>query len=113
MQHDEQLLFPLCCLQYANDDASHSLSYISTLPCHTLLDMNVPHVTLHSHDDIAIDMPWYEHFELPPIVACNMLNNCSFPCIACNNDACHVVTNSMNNCSFPMFVDNKDKTLNM
>src|SRR3954447_1884682 len=50
------------------------------------------------------------------IVACSMLNNCSFPCIACSNDdneAYYVVTNLKNNCSFPMFVDNNDKTLNM
>src|SRR3954469_9800735 len=50
------------------------------------------------------------------MVACHMMNNCSFPCIACSdadNDACHVVTNLKNNCSFPIFVDNNDKTLNM
>src|SRR3954464_7068244 len=45
-----------------------------------------------------------------------MLNNCSFPCIACNDDdngPGHVVTNSMNNCSFSMCGDDNDKTLNM
>jgi hypothetical protein len=43
-----------------------------------------------------------------------MLNNCSFPCIACNDDNdTLVVTTLPNNCSFPRFVDNKDKILNM
>jgi hypothetical protein len=56
-----------------------------------------------------VDMMIHECFTLSPI-ACNMLNNCSFPCIACNddNDAC-VVTTLSNNFSFPRFVDNKDK----
>jgi hypothetical protein len=62
---------------------------------------------------VDMNMLSYECFTLSPI-ACNMLNNCSFPCIACNddNDAC-VVTTLPNNCSFPRFVDNKDKILNM
>src|SRR3954467_15487808 len=49
--------FPCVACNTENDDASHSLAYNPTLRCHTLLDMHVPHVTLHSHDDIAIYMP--------------------------------------------------------
>jgi hypothetical protein len=62
---------------------------------------------------VDMNMLSYECFTLSPN-ACNMLNNCSFPCIACNddNDAC-VVTTLSNNCSFPRFVDNKDRILNM
>ena len=98
-------------------DGAHAMSYVSyTLPCDALLDINVAHVELHSHDENAIAMPCSNNFEISPIVACNMKNNCSFPCIACNEvekDAYYVVTNLKNNCSFPMFVDNNDKTLNM
>jgi hypothetical protein len=44
-----------------------------------------------------MNMLSYECFTLSPI-ACNMLNNCSFPYIACNddNDACVVATLSNN-----------------
>jgi hypothetical protein len=62
---------------------------------------------------VDMNMLSYECFTLSPI-ACNMLNNCSFPCIACNdeNDS-FVVTTLPNNCSFPRFVNNKDIILNM
>jgi hypothetical protein len=62
---------------------------------------------------VNMNMLSYECFTLSPI-ACDRLNNCSFPCIACNddNDVC-VVTTLPNNCSFPRFVDNKDKIMNM
>jgi hypothetical protein len=60
---------------------------------------------------IPMKMLSYECFKLSAI-ACNMLNNCSFPYIACNDDNdTLVVTTSSNNCSFPRFVDNKDKIL--
>src|SRR5215212_8598114 len=61
----------------------------------------------------TLTMPCYECFDFYPI-ACNMSNNFSFPCIACNvdNDAC-VVTTLPNNFSFPRFVDNNDEILNM
>jgi hypothetical protein len=95
-----------------DSDDPHAMSYASfTFSCDALLEPNVEHVESFAYDDN--DMPSYECFTFPPI-ACNMLNNCSFPCIACNdeNDAC-VVTTLSNNCSFPRFVDNKDKILNM
>jgi len=65
-------------------------------------------------DDAMIPLVDMKNDELHPI-ACNMLNNCSFPCIARNddNDDCYVVTTLSNNCSFPRFVDNNVKTLNM
>jgi hypothetical protein len=62
---------------------------------------------------IPMKMLSYECFKLSPI-ACNMLNNCSFPYIACNDDNdTLVVTTLLNNCSFPRFVNNKDKILKM
>jgi hypothetical protein len=62
---------------------------------------------------VDMNMLSYESFTLSPI-ACDMLNNCSFPCIACNDDNdTLVVTTLPNNCSFPRFVDNQDKILNM
>jgi hypothetical protein len=62
---------------------------------------------------VDMNMLSYECFTLAPI-ACNMLNNCSFPCIACNDDNdTLVVTTLPNNCSFPRFVYNKDKIVNM
>jgi hypothetical protein len=62
---------------------------------------------------IPMKMLSYECFTLSPM-ACNMLNNCSFPYIACNDDNdTLVVTTLLNNCSFPRFVDNKDKIVNM
>jgi hypothetical protein len=81
---------------------SHVRSYPSfTFPCDALHETNVEHVESFEYDDNDMNMPSYECFTLPPI-ACNMLNNCSFPCIACtdDNDAC-VVTTLSNNCSFP------------
>jgi hypothetical protein len=62
---------------------------------------------------VDMNMLSYECFTLSPI-ACNMLNNCYFPCIACNDDNDNfVVTTLPNNCSFPRFVNNKDKIVNM
>jgi hypothetical protein len=62
---------------------------------------------------VDMNMLSYECFNLSPI-ACNMLNNCSFPCIACNDDNdTFVVTTLPNNCSFHRFVDNKYRILNM
>jgi hypothetical protein len=62
---------------------------------------------------VDMTMLRYECFTLSPI-ACNMLNNCSFPCIACHDDNdTFIVTTLPNNCSFPRFVDNKDRILNM
>jgi hypothetical protein len=62
---------------------------------------------------VDMNMLSYEYFTLSSI-ACNMLNNCSFPCIACNDDNDTLfVTTLPNNCSFPRFVDNKDKIVNM
>src|SRR3954451_5672625 len=62
------------------------MSYDSfTFPCDTCDDMlqnKVKHVVFHPCIDIAI--PCYENFEIPPMVPCNMMNNCSFPCVACN-----------------------------
>jgi hypothetical protein len=103
----------ICECSYDIDD-SHGMSYASfTFPCDVLLQNIIEHANLPSCDDNDMNMSSYECFTFPPI-ACNMLNNCSFPCIACNddNDAC-VVTTLSNNCSFHRFVDNKDKILNM
>jgi hypothetical protein len=62
---------------------------------------------------VDMNMLSCECFTLSPI-ACNMLNNCSFPCIACNDDNDTFVVKTLpNNCSFPRFVDNKDRILNM
>jgi hypothetical protein len=62
---------------------------------------------------VDMNMLSYECFTLYPIT-CNMLNNCSFPCIACNDDNDNfVVTTLPNNCSFPRFINNKDKIVNM
>nr|XP_051207592.1 uncharacterized protein LOC127323515 [Lolium perenne]XP_051207627.1 uncharacterized protein LOC127323551 [Lolium perenne] len=92
---------------------TNAMSYASFIfPCDALLDTNiVDHVDLIACDNMT--MPCYECFDFYPI-ACNMSNNFSFPCIACNvdNDAC-VVTTLPNNCSFPRFVDNNDQMLNM
>jgi hypothetical protein len=62
------------------------------LPLH-----NVEHVESFDCDDISMNMPLYECFTFPP-TACNMLNNCSFPCTACtnDNDACVETTLSNN-----------------
>nr|XP_051216091.1 uncharacterized protein LOC127333725 [Lolium perenne]XP_051216092.1 uncharacterized protein LOC127333725 [Lolium perenne]XP_051216093.1 uncharacterized protein LOC127333725 [Lolium perenne]XP_051216094.1 uncharacterized protein LOC127333725 [Lolium perenne]XP_051216095.1 uncharacterized protein LOC127333725 [Lolium perenne]XP_051216096.1 uncharacterized protein LOC127333725 [Lolium perenne]XP_051216097.1 uncharacterized protein LOC127333725 [Lolium perenne]XP_051216098.1 uncharacterized p len=93
-------------------DDTIAMSYACFIfPCDALLDNIVDHVELLACDNMV--MPCYESFTFSPI-ACNMSNNCSFPCIACNDDtnAC-VVTTLMNNCSFPRFVDNNDKILNM
>ena len=94
-------------------DDTNAMSYASFIfPCDALLDTNiVDHVDLIACDNMT--MPCYECFDFYPI-ACNMSNNFSFPCIACNvdNDAC-VVTTLPNNCSFPRFVDNNDQMLNM
>jgi hypothetical protein len=100
------------CLHDIED--SHAMSYASfTFPCDAFHEPNVEHVESFDYDDNDMNMPSYECFTFPTI-ACNMLNNCSSPCIACNDDnyAC-VVTTLSNNCSFPRFVDNKDKILNM
>jgi hypothetical protein len=90
-------------------DDSHAMLFVSfPFPCDALHESNVEHVDSFYYDDNDMSMPSYECFSLP-LIACNMLNNCSFPCIACNdnNDAC-VVTTLSNNCSLPRFVDNKD-----
>ena len=94
---------------HAMDD-TFDITYESFLfPCDALpLEdthmVHVAHVELFSCDDIAIDMPCYSRF-IFPIVACNMMKNCSFKCIACNDDinACCIGINLMNNCSFPLF----------
>ncbi len=93
-------------------DDTIAMSYASFIsPCDALLDNIVDHVELLACDNMI--MPCYESFTFSPI-ACNMSNNCSFPCIACNeNDNACVVTTLMNNCSFPRLVDNNDKILNM
>ena len=96
-------------------DDPHAMSYASfTFPCDTCNTTIVDHVELVAYDNVVMTTPCYECFTFTPI-ACNMLNNCSFPCIARNddNDACYVVTNLMNNCYFSMFVDNNDENLNM
>jgi hypothetical protein len=94
------------------DDTFATSHATFTFPCDALLDNIVDHVELLACDNMV--MPCYESFTFSPI-ACNMSNNCSFPCIACNdndNDAC-VVTTLPNNCSFHRFVDNNDNMLNM
>ena len=92
-------------------DDTIAMSYASfTLPCDTCANI-VDHVELVAYDNMS--MPCYESFTFSPI-ACNMSNNCSFPCIACNeNDNACVVTTLMNNCSFRRLVDTNDKMLNM
>jgi hypothetical protein len=103
-----------CDCLHAMDDCS-DISYASfTFPCDDLVPTNDDHVESFACDDIAIDMPCYRCFIFPPVIASNMLNNCSFRCLDCNDamNAC-VVTNLMNNCSFPMFVRNYDIPLGM
>jgi hypothetical protein len=87
-------------------DDPHAMSYASfTFPCDALHEPNVEHVESFEYDD-DMNMPSYECFNFTPI-ACNMLNNYSFPCIDYNddNDAC-VVTTLTYNLSFPRFFDN-------
>ena len=115
---DDDAMIPLVDMMtsdFWDDIVDLGMSYDAfSFPCDTMLDIHDAHVDLAICNDIA--MPCYDKFKFAPIVACNMRNNCSFPCVACNdddNEACYVVTNLKNNCSFPMFVDNNDKTLNM
>jgi hypothetical protein len=62
---------------------------------------------------VDMNMLSYECFTLS-LIACNMLNKISFPCIACNDDNDTLVVTALpNNCSFPRFVDNKDIIVNM
>nr|XP_051183961.1 uncharacterized protein LOC127297785 [Lolium perenne] len=96
-------------------DDTNAMSYASFIfPCDALIDTNiVDHVDLIACDNMT--MPCYECFDFYPI-ACNLSNNCSFPCIACNeNDDANscVVTTLPNNFSFPRFVDNNNQMLNM
>ena len=83
-------MFPLVdmmnydCL-HAMDD-SIDVTYDSFLfPCDTLFETNVDHVELPICDGFAMSMPCYECFHFSPIVACNMLSNFSFTCVACTN----------------------------
>ena len=70
---------------HAMDD-TFDIAYESFLfPCDALPLHNVDHVELLDCDDISIDMPCYRRF-IFPIVACNMMNNCSLKCVACNDD---------------------------
>jgi len=70
---------------HAMDD-SFEVTYDSFLfPCDTLFETNVDQVELPICDDFAMSMPCYECFYFSPIVACNMLNNFSFTCVACTN----------------------------
>ena len=109
-----------CDDMHAMDDTFDVTYARFIFPCDTLpLDnihhmVHVDHVELFDCDDIAIDMPCYEPFTFP-IVACNMMNNCSSTCFACNDEinVCCVPTNLMNNCSFPKFVHNNDIPLGM
>jgi hypothetical protein len=99
---------------HAMDDTC-STTYASFIfPCDTLPLHNVDHVKLFDCDDIAIDMPCYRSF-VYPLIVCNMPENFSFKCFACNDDTntCSVVTNLMNNCSLPMFVNNHAIFFNM
>jgi hypothetical protein len=38
-----------------------------------------------NHDTTTLNMLCNKCMQLSPIVACKMLNNCSFQCLACNN----------------------------
>ncbi|KAK1648712.1 hypothetical protein QYE76_066517 [Lolium multiflorum] len=70
------------CLHELDDHIA--MSYASfTFPCDTCDTPIVDHAELVAYDDIS--MPCYESFELLPL-ACNMSNNCSFLCVACNDD---------------------------
>ena len=102
-------------------DATFDIAYESfTFPCDTLPLHHVDHEDLIDCNDIAIGMPCYECFTFSPI-ACNMSTNCSFPCIACNDDndttmnmLCTqclnyspiVASKMLNNCSFQCLVCN-------
>jgi hypothetical protein len=98
-----------------DEHVGHMKLYTSTTPTSKECDNKGNNIGVGDAMIPLVDMNMlsYECFNLSPI-ACIMLNNCSFPCIACNydNDAC-VVTTLSNNCSFPRFVDNKNKILNM
>jgi hypothetical protein len=99
---------------HAMDDTCDTTYASLIFPCDTLPLHNVDHVKLFDCDDVAIDMPCYKSL-FYPLIACNMSNNCSFNCFACNDDpnTCSVVTNLMNNCSLPMFVDDHAISSNM
>ena len=101
-------------------DATFDIAYESfTFPCDTLPLHHVDHEDLIDCNDIAIGMPCYECFTFSPI-ACNMLTNCSFPCVASNdeNDTMNmlcptclnyspiVASKMLNNCSFQCLVCN-------
>jgi hypothetical protein len=100
------------CLEY-DEHVGHMELPTSTTPTSKECDYKGNNIGVGAAMILLVDMMIRECFTLPP-VACNMFNNFSFPCIACNDDddAC-VVTTLSNNCSFPRFVDNKDKILNM
>jgi hypothetical protein len=110
VQHDDTTP----CLEH-DEHVGHMKLPISTTPTSKECEYKGNNIGVSDAMIPLVDMNMlsYECFTLSPI-ACNMLNNCSFPCIACNddNDAC-VVTTLSNNCSFSRFVDNKDKILNM
>jgi hypothetical protein len=99
------------CLQ-DDEHVSHMELHTSTTPSSKECDYKGNNIGV-GDAIFPMKMLSYECFNLSPI-ACNMLNNCSFPYIACNadNDTL-VVTTLPNNCTFPRIVDNKDKNLNM
>ncbi len=104
--------FP-CIAKNDDNDDTIAMSHASfTFPCDTCDTTIVDHVELVAYDNIS--MPCYECFELLPL-ACNMSHNCSFLCVACNDDDddARVVTTLPNNCCFQRFVDNNDTILNM
>ena len=69
---------------HAMDDVC-DITYASLIfPCDTLPLHNVEHVKLFDCDDVAIVMPCSKRY-VDDIIACTLLNNCSFQCFACND----------------------------
>jgi hypothetical protein len=115
----DDAMIPLVDMMTCDDvhamDDTFDITYDSFIfPCDDLPSHNVDHVELFDCDAISIDMPCYRYF-VYPLIACDMPNNFSSTCFACNDDinANCVVTNLMNNCSLPMFVDNHAISLNV
>ena len=77
---DDDAMIPLVDMmtcEFLHDIDDIGMSYDSFIfPCDAMLDIHDAHVDLTIFNDIA--MPCYDKLEFALIVACNMLNNCSF-----------------------------------
>ena len=62
----------------------HIVDHVELLDCDGLA-VRMPCYESFTYPTIALDMPSHDGSSISPIVACNMLNNCSFTCFACND----------------------------